>query len=96
MAQDPKKPSSPFVASWMIRGVAFTFMGVGLFHLLYVDPTRGSVNLAVSRIYLIVGGLFILLILAFTVVASSVKSLEKRLNRLEQTHTQTRNQADAS
>ena len=87
MADDQQKPTSPFVASWMIRGIAFTFLGIWLFHVLYVDPTRGSVNLAVSRIYLSVSGLFIFLALAFYIVASSVKRLEKRLQRLEQTNT---------
>lgn len=96
MADDQQKPPSPFVASWIIRGIAFTFIGIWLFHVLYVDPTRGSVNLAVSRIYLSVGGLFIFLAFAFNVVASSVKRLEKRLQRLEQTRTQSHNQGDAS
>ena len=80
----------------MIRGIAFTFIGIWLFHVLYVDPTRGSLSLAVSRIYLSLGGLFIVLLFAFNVVASSVRRLEKRLQRLEQTHTQSQNQADAS
>ncbi len=71
-------------------------MGMWLFHVLYVDPTRGSVNLAVSRIYLSVSGLLILLVLAFNVVAGSVKSLEKRLKRLEQTHSHSQTRGDAS
>jgi hypothetical protein len=96
MADDRQKPSSPFVASWIIRVIAFTFMGIWLVYVLYVDPSRGSVNLAVSRIYLSVGGLLILLVLAFNVVAGGVKSLEERLKRLEQTHSQSQNQSDAS
>jgi hypothetical protein len=83
---DQQEPSSPFVASRIIRVIALTFMALWLFYVLYDDPTRGSVNLAVSRIYLSVGGLFIVLAVAFNAVASSVKILEERLKRLEQTH----------
>ena len=86
MTDNQQKPASPFVASWIIRVIAFAFLGVWLFYVLYVDPTRGSVNLGVSRIYLSVSGLLILLVLAFNVVAGRVKSLEKRFKHLEQTH----------
>jgi RsiW-degrading membrane proteinase PrsW (M82 family) len=88
----PQKSSSPFVASRMIRVIAVTFVALWLFHVLYDDPTRGTINLAVSRIYLIVGGLFIVLAIAFNAVASCVKTLEERVKRLEQTHTQCHNQ----
>jgi len=65
-----------------------------LFYVLYDDPTRGSVNLAVSRIYLSVAGLFIVLAIALNAIASSVKMLEQRLQRLEQTHTQSQTRSD--
>jgi hypothetical protein len=85
---DQQKPSSPFVASRIIRVIGITFVGLWLFHVLYDDPTRGTVNLAVSRIYLMVGGLFIVLAVAFNTIASCVKILEERLKRLEQAHAQ--------
>jgi hypothetical protein len=89
---DRQKSSSPFVASRTIRVGALTFVAIWLFYVLYDDPTRGSINLAVSRIYLSVSGLCIVLALAFNAVASSVKILEERLKRLEQTQTQNQNQ----
>jgi hypothetical protein len=69
---------------------------IWLLYTLYADPTRGSINLAVSRTYLSLGGLFVVLVFAFNAVASSVKSLEERLKRLEETHRQSQNQGDAS
>lgn len=92
----PQSSSSPFVSSRIIRVIAVTFIALWLFHVLYDDPTRGTISLAVSRIYLSVGGLFIVLAVAFNAVASCVKILEQRLKRLEQTHVQSHNQGDAS
>lgn len=59
-------------------------MAVWLFYVLYDDPTHSSINMEVSRIYLSVSGLCIVLAVAFNAVASSVKMLEERLKRLEQ------------
>jgi hypothetical protein len=42
------------------------------------------------------GGLFFVLVFAFNAVASSVKSLEERLKRLEETQTHSQNQGNAS
>jgi hypothetical protein len=96
MADDPQKRPSPFVASRIIRVIAFIFVVMWLLYVLYADPTRGSINMAVSRTYLGLGGLFIFLVFAFNAVASCVKILEERLKRLEETHTQSQNQGDAS
>jgi hypothetical protein len=96
MADEKQKRPSPYVASRLIRVIGFTFMLIWLFHVLYADPTRGTVNMAVSRTYLSLGGLFILLVLAFNGVANSVKILEERLKRLEETQTQSQNQGKAS
>ena len=96
MADHKQKPSSPYVASRIIRLIAFTFVIIWLLYVLYADPTRGSVNMAVSRTYLSLGGLFILLVFAFNAVASCVKILEERLKRLEETRTQSQNQGNAS
>jgi hypothetical protein len=52
--------------------------------------------MAVSRTYLSLGGLFILLVFAFNAVANCVKILEERLKRLEETQTQSQNQGNAS
>ncbi len=96
MSDAQRKDSSPFVFSRMIRVIAFTFAVIWLVHTLYADPTRGSINLAVSRTYLSLGGLFFVLVFAFNAVASSVKSLEERLKRLEETHRRSQNQGEAS
>jgi hypothetical protein len=96
MADHKQKPSSPYVASRIIRVIAFTFVVIWLLYVLYADPTRGSVNMAVSRTYLGLGGLFILLVFAFNAVANCVKILEERLKRLEETQTQSQNQGNAS
>jgi hypothetical protein len=96
MADDQQKRPSSFVASRIIRVIAFTFLVIWLLYVLYGDPTRGSVNMAVSRTYLSLGGLFILLVFAFNAVASCVKILEERLKRLEETDTRSQNQGDAS
>jgi hypothetical protein len=96
MADHKQKPSSPYVASRIIRGLAFTFVVIWLLYVLYADPTRGSVNMAVSRTYLSLSGLFILLVFAFNAVANCVKVLEERLKRLEETQTQSQNQGNAS
>ncbi len=96
MADHKQKPSSPYVASRIIRVIAFTFVVIWLLHVLYTDPTRGSVNMAVSRTYLSLGGLFILLVFAFNGIANCVKILEERLKRLEETQTQSQNQGNAS
>jgi len=95
MADEQKRPS-PFVASRIIRVIGFTFVVIWLLFVLYADPTRGSVNIAVSRTYLSLGGLFILLVFAFNAVANCVKILEERLRRLEETQTQSQNQGNAS
>jgi hypothetical protein len=96
MADEQQKRPSPFVASRIIRVIGFTFMVIWLLYVLYADPTRGSVNIAVSRTYLSLGGLFILLVFAFNAVANCVKILEERLRRLEETQTQSQNQGNAS
>jgi hypothetical protein len=96
MADEQQKRPSPFVASRIIRVIGFTFMVIWLLYVLYADPTRGSVNVAVSRTYLSLGGLFILLVFAFNAVANCVKILEERLRRLEETQTQSQNQGNAS
>jgi hypothetical protein len=95
MADEQKRPS-PFVASRIIRVIGFTFAVIWLLYVLYADPTRGSVNMAVSRTYLSLGGLFFLLVFAFNAVANCVKILEERLKRLEETQTQSQNQGNAS
>jgi hypothetical protein len=96
MADAKRKPSSPYVASRIIRVIGFTFVVIWLLYVLYADPTRGSVNIAVSRTYLSLGGLFILLAVAFNAVANCVKILEERLKRLEETQTQSQRQSGAS
>jgi len=90
MADAQRKSSSPYVASRIIRVIGLTFVVIWLLHVLYADPTRGSVNIAVSRTYLSLGGLFILLAVAFNAVANCVRILEERLKRLEETQTQSR------
>jgi hypothetical protein len=95
MADVQQKRPSPFVASRIIRLIGFTFAVMWLFHVLYADPTRGSVNMAVSRTYLSLGGLFILLLVAFNAHANCVKILEERLKRLEEAQTQSQKQSDA-
>jgi hypothetical protein len=85
---DRQKPPSPFIASRILRVGSLAFVAIWLFYVLYDDPTRGSVNLAVSRIYLSVNGLCIVLAVAFNAVASCVKILEERLRRLEQARPQ--------
>ena len=96
MAEEQQKRPSPFVASRIIRVIGFTFVVIWLLYVLYADPTRGSVNIAVSRTYLSLGGLFILLVVAFNAVANCVKILEERLKRLEETQTKSQNQGNAS
>jgi hypothetical protein len=96
MADEQQKRPSPFVASRIIRVIGFTFVLVWLLYVLYADPTRGSVNMAVSRTYLSLGGLFFLLVFAFNAVANCVKILEERLKRLEETQAQSQNQGNAS
>ncbi len=96
MADEKQKRPSPYVASRLIRVIGFTFVVVWLLHVLYADPTRGTVNMAVSRTYLSLGGLFILLVLAFNGVANSVKILEERLKRLEEAQTQSQNRGNGS
>jgi hypothetical protein len=96
MADEQQKRPSPFVASRIIRVIGFTFVVIWLLYVLYADPTRGSVNMAVSRTYLSLGGLFFLLVFAFNAVANCVKILEERLKRLEETQTQSQNQGNAS
>ena len=96
MADDQQKRRSPYLASRIIRVIAFIFVAIWLLYVLYADPTRGSVNMAVSRTYLSLGGLFILLASAFNGIANCVKMLEERLKRLEETRTQSQNQGNAS
>lgn len=96
MTAEQQKRPSPFVASRIIRVIGFTFVVIWLLYVLYADPTRGSVNIAVSRTYLSLGGLFFLLVFAFNAVANCVKILEERLKRLEETQTQSQNQGNAS
>ena len=96
MADEQQKRPSPFVASRIIRVIGFTFAVMWLFHVLYADPTRGSVNMAVSRTYLSLGGLFFLLVFAFNAVANCVKILEERLKHLEEAQTQSQNRGNAS
>ena len=96
MADAQRKPSSPYLASRMIRFIGFPFAVIWLLYVLYADPTRGSINMAVSRTYLSLGGLFILLAVAFNAVATGVKILEERLKRLEETQTQAQNQGKTS
>ena len=96
MADEQQKRPSPFVASRIIRVIGFAFVLIWLLYVLYADPTRGSVNMAVSRTYLSLGGLFFLLVFAFNAVANCVKILEERLKRLEETQTQSQNQGNAS
>jgi hypothetical protein len=86
--QQQKRPS-PYIASRLIRVVGFTFVVIWLLYVLYADPTRGTVNMAVSRTYLSLGGLFFLLVFAFNGVANCVKILEERLKRLEEAQTGT-------
>jgi hypothetical protein len=92
MADEKQKRPSPYVASRIIRVIGFTFVVIWLFYVLYADPTRGTVNIAVSRTYLSLGSLFILLVFAFNAVANCVKMLEERLRRLEEAQTQSQNQ----
>jgi hypothetical protein len=96
MADQQQKRPSPYVASRLIRVIGFTYVVIWLLYVLYADPTRGTVNMAVSRTYLSLGGLFFLLVFAFNGVANSVKILEERLKRLEETQTQSQNQGKAS
>ena len=96
MADEKQKRPSPYVASRLIRVIGFTFVVIWLLYVLYADPTRGSVNMAVSRTYLSLGGLFFLLVFAFNGVANCVKILEERLKRLEETQTQSQNRGNAS
>lgn len=96
MADEQQKRPSPFVASRIIRVIGFTFVPIWLLYVLYADPTRGSVNMAVSRTYLSLGGLFFLLVFAFNAVANCVKILEERLKRLEETQAQSQNLGNAS
>jgi hypothetical protein len=96
MTAEQQNRPSPFVASRIIRVIGFTFVVIWLLYVLYADPTRGSVNMAVSRTYLSLGGLFFLLVFAFNAVANCVKILEERLKRLEETQTQSQNQGNAS
>jgi hypothetical protein len=96
MADEQRKTSSPYVASRIIRVIGFTFVVIWLLYVLYADPTRGAVNMAVSRTYLSLGGLFILLVFAFNAVANCVKILEERLKRLEETQAQSQNRGNAS
>jgi hypothetical protein len=96
MGDAQHKPSSPYLASRIIRVIGLTFVAMWLFYVLYADPTRGSVNMAVSRTYLSLGGLFILLLVAFNAIANCVKILEERLKRLEETQTRSQNQGKAS
>jgi hypothetical protein len=95
MADQQQKRSSPYVASRLIRVIGFTYVVIWLLYVLYADPTRGTVNMAVSRTYLSLGGLFFLLVFAFNGVANSVKILEERLKRLEETQAQSQNQSKA-
>jgi hypothetical protein len=96
MADEQQKRHSPFVASRIIRVIPFTFVIIWLLYVLYADPTRGSVNMAVSRTYLSLGGLFILLVSAFWAVANCVKILEERFKRLEETQAQSQNRGNVS
>jgi hypothetical protein len=96
MADEKQKRPSPYVASRLIRVIGFTFVVIWLLYVLYADPTRGTVNMAVSRTYLSLGGLFMLLVFAFNAVANCVKILEERLKRLEETQTQSQKQGNAS
>jgi hypothetical protein len=96
MADEQQKRHSPFIASRIIRVIAFTFVIIWLLYVLYADPTRGSVNMAVSRTYLSLGGLFILLVSAFWAVANCVKILEERFKRLEETQAQSQNRGNVS
>jgi hypothetical protein len=96
MADQQQKRPSPYVASRLIRVIGFTFVVIWLLYVLYADPTRGTVNMAVSRTYLSLGGLFFLLVFAFNGVANSVKILEERLRRLEETQTQSQSRGNAS
>jgi hypothetical protein len=96
MADEKQKRSSPYVASRIIRVIGLTFVVIWLLYVLYADPTRGTVNIAVSRTYLSLGGLFILLAVAFNAVANCVKILEERLKRLEESQSQSQNRGNAS
>ena len=96
MADEKQKRSSPYVASRIIRVIGLTFVVIWLLYVLHADPTRGTVNMAVSRTYLSLGGLFILLAVAFNAVANCVKILEERLKRLEETQRQPQNRGNAS
>jgi hypothetical protein len=96
MADEKQKRSSPYVASRIIRVIGLTFVVIWLLYVVYADPTRGTVNIAVSRTYLSLGGLFILLAVAFNAVANCVKILEERLKRLEESQSQSQNRGNAS
>jgi hypothetical protein len=96
MADAQRKPSSPYLASRIIRVIGLTFVVIWLFYVLYADPTRGSINVAVGRTYLSLGGLLFLLVAAFNAVANCVKILEERLKRLEETQTQSQNRDNTS
>jgi peptidoglycan/LPS O-acetylase OafA/YrhL len=96
MADEKQKRPSPFIASRLIRVMSLTFAVIWLLYVLYADPTRGTVNMAVSRTYLSLSGLFFVLVFAFHAVANSVKILEERLKRLEETQSQSQNRGNAS
>jgi hypothetical protein len=96
MADEKQKRPSPYVASRLIRVISLTFAVIWLLYMLYADPTRGTVNMAVSRTYLSLSGLFFVLVFAFHAVANSVKILEERLKRLEETRSQSQNQGSVS
>src|SRR4029077_7420870 len=96
MADEKQKRPSPYVASRIIRVIGLTFAVIWLLYVLYADPTRSTVNMAVSRTYLSLGGLFLLLVFAFNAVANGVKILEERLKRLEEAQSQSQNRGNAS
>jgi len=96
MADEKQKRPSPYLASRLIRVISLTFAVIWLLYVLYADPTRGTVNMAVSRTYLSLSGLFFVLVFAFHAVANSVKILEERLKRLEETRSQSQNQGSVS
>jgi hypothetical protein len=96
MADEKQKRPSPYVASRIIRVIGLTFAVIWLLYVLYADPTRSSVNMAVSRTYLSLGGLFFLLVVAFNAVANGVKILEERLKRLEEAQNQSQHRGNAS
>ena len=96
MADEKQKRPSPYLASRLIRVISLTFAVIWLLYVLYADPTRRTVNMAVSRTYLSLSGLFFVLVFAFHAVANSVKILEERPKRLEETRSQSQNQGSVS